>query len=60
MGADREDGEGLGQFSVQGRAGDHGEAAAAREGRELGLPLFGRRNEGDRDGLDTDVNSPEA
>ena len=42
---------------------DHGEAAAAREGREgwdLVLPFVGRSNEGGRDRLDTDVNPPEA
>ena len=60
MGADGKDGEGPGQFSVQVRAEDHGETAAAREGRELVLPFVGGRNEGYMDGLDTDINPPEA
>ena len=60
MGADSEDGEGPGLFSVQGRAEDHGEASAAREGRELVLPFVGGSNEGDRDSLDTDINPTEA
>ena len=60
MGADSEDGEGPGKFSVQGRAEDHREAAAAREGRDLVLTFVGGSNEVDRDGSDTDVNSPEA
>ena len=60
MGADGEDGEGPVQFSVHGCAEDHGEATAARERRELVLPIVGESNEGDRDGLDTDINPPEA
>ena len=60
MGSDREYGEGPGQFSVQGRAEDYGDADAAREGRELVLPLVGGSNEGDRGGADTDANPPEA
>ena len=60
MGTDSGDGEGPGQFSVQGRAEDHGEAAAAKEVRELVLPFVGGSNEGYRDGSDTDVNPPEA
>ena len=57
---DSEDGEGPGQFSVQGRAEDHREAAAAREGQDMVLPFVGRSNEGDRDGSDTDINPTEA
>ena len=60
MGTDSKDGEGPGKFSVQGRAEDHGEAAVAREGRELVLTFVGGSNEGDMDGSDTDVNPPEA
>ena len=60
MGDDSEDGEDPGHFLVQGRAEDYGEAAAAREGRELVLPFVGGSNEGDRDCADTDVNPPEA
>ena len=60
VGSDGEDGEEPGQFSVHGRAEDLGEAATAREGQELLLPFVGVSNEGDRDGLNTDVNPPEA
>ena len=60
MGTDGEDRKGHGQFSVQGRAEDHGGAAAAREGRDLVLPFVGGSNEGGEDILDTDVNPPEA
>ena len=60
MGTDSEDGEGPIQLSVKGRTEDHGESAAAREGRAMVLPLFDGSNEGDRDGSDTDVNPPEA
>ena len=59
VGVDGKDGEGPGQFSFQGREKDHGEAATAREVRELVLPTVGGSNEGDRDGLYTDINSPE-
>ena len=60
MGTDSEDGKGPGQFSVQGRAEDHGEAAVAQERRDLLLPFFGGSDEGSRDRSDTDVNTPEA
>ena len=60
IGADGEDGEGFGHFLVQSCAEYHGEATAAREGRDLVLPFVGGRNEGDRDGSDTDINPPEA
>ena len=60
MGSDSKDGEVPGQFSVQVRAEDHGEADAAREGQYLVLPFVGGSNEGDRDSSDTDVNPPEA
>ena len=59
MGSDEEDGKGPGQFSFQGRAEDHGEAAVAQEGRDLVLPFVGGSNEGGRDFPDTDVNPPE-
>ena len=51
--------KGPGQFSVQGCAEYHGEAAAEREGWELVLPFVGRSDEGDKDGSDTDINPPE-
>ena len=63
MGPDEEDGKGPGQFSVQGCAKTHGEAAASwegRDGRDLVIPLVGRSNEGGRDLPDTDINPPEA
>ena len=56
---DGDDGEIPRQFSVQVREEDHGKAAA-REGRELILPFVGGSNEGDKDGLDTDINFPGA
>ena len=59
MDTDSEDGKGPGQFSVQGRMEDHGEAVAEREGQDLVLTFFGGSNEGGRDRLDTDVNPPE-
>ena len=60
VGVNGADVEGPGQFPVQGREEDHGEAAAATEGRELVRPAVGGSNEGDRDGWDTDINPPEA
>ena len=60
VGADGEDGEGPGQFSVQCHKEYHREAAAAREGRELVLPFVGSRNEVYRNGSDMDINPPEA
>ena len=60
VGVDGKDGEVPGQFSVQGREEDHGEAAVATEVQELVLPAVGESNEGDRDGWDTDINPPEA
>ena len=60
MGTDGEDGKGPGQFSVQGRTEAHGEAAAARERRDLVLPFAGESYEGGRDRSDSDVNPPEA
>ena len=63
MGSDEEDGKIPGQFSVQGRAESHREAAVVQEGRDrqdLVLAFVGKRNEGDRDRPDTDVNTSEA
>ena len=63
MGSDEEYGKSPGQFSVQGRAEAHRDAAAAREGRagrDLALPFVCRNNEGGRDCPDTDVNPSEA
>ena len=60
MSTDNEDEKDPGHFSVQGRAEEYREAAAAWEGQDLVLPFVGRSNEGGRDRLDTDVNPPEA
>ena len=63
MSSDKEDGKGPGQFSVQGCAEAHGEAAAAREGQEvqdLLLPFVGGGIEGGRYRPDTEFNPPEA
>ena len=60
MGTDGEYGKGPGQISVQGRAEAHGEAAAARERRDLALTFSDWSNEGGKDCLDSDVNPPEA
>ena len=49
------DGEGPGQFPVQGHEEDHGEKTAAKEGQELDITA-----EGDRNGGNTYINSPEA
>ena len=54
------DGEGPGQFPVQGREEDHGETAAAKGGQELKIPAFGGNNEGDGNGGYKDLNSMEA
>ena len=56
MVSDVEDGKGLGQFSVQGRAEAHGVAASAREIRYLVIPFVGSNNKGGRDRSDLDVN----
>ena len=60
MGVNGADGEGPGQFPVQGREKDHGETAAAKEGRELDLHAVDGSNEGNRNGGDKEINSPEA
>ena len=60
MGVNGADGEGPGQFPVQGRKVDHGETAAAKEVKELDLPAFGGNNEGDMIGGDKYINYPEA
>ena len=60
MGTDGKDGKGPGQFSVQGRAEAHREAAATRERRDLVLPFAGGSDEGGRDCWDSDVNPPKA
>ena len=53
-------GEGPGQFPVQGCEEDHGETATAKEGWDLDITDDGRNNEEDRNGGDTDLNSPES
>ena len=60
MGINAADGEGPGQFLVQGCKEDHGETTTAKEGRELDIPAAGGDNEGGGNGGDTDFNSPEA
>ena len=60
MGPNSLDGEGPGQFSVQGCEEDHWEKTAAKEGRELGIPTAGGVTEGSRNGGDTDVYYTEA
>ena len=60
MGIDAADGEGPGQFPVQGRKEDHGETTAAKEGLELDIPAAGGNNKGGGNGGDTDFNYPEA
>ena len=54
------DGEGPGQFPVQGREEDHMEATTATEGRELEIPTAGGGNEGGGNGGDTDIYYTEA
>ena len=60
MGIDGEEGIGPGHFSVLGRAGALGEAAAARDRRDVVLLITGGSGEGGRDRSDSDVNPPEA
>ena len=60
MGVNVAYGEGPGQFPVQGSEKCHGETAAAKEGQELDLPTVDGSNEGDINGGDKDINSPEA
>ena len=60
MGLNAADGEGPGKFPVQGRNEDHGEATAAKEGRELGIPTAGGGTEGGGNDGDTDINYLEA
>ena len=60
MGINVADGEGPVKFPVQGREEYHGETAAAKEVRELDIPAVGGNNEGDGNGGDKDINSPEA
>ena len=60
MGINSADGEGPGQFPVQGREEYHGETTAAKEGRELDIPADSGNNEVDGNGGDKDLNSPEA
>ena len=49
-----------GKFPVQGREEDHGEIAAAKEGQDMNITADGGNNEGNGNGGDTDLNSPEA
>ena len=60
MGINSADGEGPGQFPVQGREEDHREETAATEGRELGIPTAGGGNDGGGNGEDTDIYHTEA
>ena len=60
MGLGGSDAEGPGLFPVQVRQNDHVEAAAAKEGQELGIPAVGVSNEGYGDRGSTDINSLEA
>ena len=60
LGTNPEEGEGPGQFSVQGGKEDHWEATAAKDRRELGIPTSGRGKEGSRNGGDTDIHHTEA
>ena len=60
MGPHSEDGEGPGQPSVQGREGDHREASAAEERRDLVLPASGGGTGGSGARGDTEVNNTEA
>ena len=60
MGLNAADGEGPGNFSVQGREEYHGETTAAKEERELGITTASGGTEGGRYGGDTDINYPEA
>ena len=60
LGINVADGEGPGQFPVQGRESDHWETAMAKEGRDMDIPANGRNNEGYGNGGNTDLNSPEA
>ena len=60
LGPNSKDGEGSGQFLVQGREEDHWEATAAKERRELGIPTAGGGNEGSGNGGDMDIHNMEA
>ena len=60
VGINAADGEGPGQFTVQGREEYHGETTAVKEGRELDIPANSGNNEGYGNGGDTDLDSPEA
>ena len=60
LGPNSADGEGPGQFPVQGRAEDYGEATAETEVRELGIPTAGGGNKGGGNGGDTDIYYTEA
>ena len=60
VGPHSEDGEGPGQFSVQGREEDQWEATTSKERRELGLPTDGGGTEGSGNGGDTDIHNTEA
>ena len=60
VGINVEDGEGLGKFPVQVCKEDHGQTAAAKEGKELDIPAVGGNHEGDENGEDMDLNSLEA
>ena len=60
LGSHSEDGEGPGQFSVQGSEEDHWEATAAKERLELGLTTSSGGTEGSGNGGDTYTHNTEA
>ena len=60
VGLNSADGEGPGQFPVQGCKEYHRETTALKEGQELDIPAAGGGNERGGNGGDTDINSPEA
>ena len=60
LGPNSADGEGPGQFPVQGRKEYHWETTTAKEGRYLGLPTAGGGTEGGGNGGDMDVYYTEA
>ena len=59
LGTHPKDGEGPGQFSVQGREEDHWEATAAKEIREMVIPTAVGSKEGSGNGGDTDIHHTE-
>ena len=60
VGVNGADGEGSGQFPVQGFEEYQMETAAEKEEWDMDLPSVGGSNKGDRNGGDKNINSPEA